>query len=122
MPLSQTVQALVSNNAVPAWNKLRIVILFALRYQKTQTNNIATLINLLLSNGASREEVRVGTFLSLRSALINRIVKLVYVFLNIAGSDQRQDDLFSTETLLAKGRSALKGLKASHIRAVTGIH
>lgn len=31
--------------------------------------------------------------------------------LNIAGSDQRQDDLFSAESLLAKGRSALKGLK-----------
>jgi len=38
-------------------------------------------------------------------------VKLVYVLLNIAGADQRQDDLFSTESLLAKGRSALKGLK-----------
>jgi hypothetical protein len=37
--------------------------------------------------------------------------KLVYVFLNISGADQRQDDLFSTESLLAKGRSALKGLK-----------
>ena len=37
--------------------------------------------------------------------------KLVYVLLNVAGADQRQDDLFSTESLLAKGRSALKGLK-----------
>ncbi|KIK95164.1 hypothetical protein PAXRUDRAFT_402229 [Paxillus rubicundulus Ve08.2h10] len=90
----KTVQALLANNTVPAWNKLRVVILYALRYQKTQTSNIATLINLLLSNGASREEAR-----------------LVYVFLNIAGSDQRQDDLFSTGSLLAKGRSALKGLK-----------
>ncbi|KAF8555720.1 Sec1-like protein [Imleria badia] len=90
----KTVQALVSNNSVPAWNKLRVVILYALRYQKTQTSNIATLINLLLSNGVSREEAR-----------------LVYVFLNISGSDQRQDDLFSMESLLAKGRSALKGLK-----------
>ena len=33
----------------------------------------------------------------------------------MAGSDQRQDDLFSTESLLAKGRSALKGLKVSVI-------
>ncbi|KAG8214562.1 Sec1 family-domain-containing protein [Butyriboletus roseoflavus] len=90
----KTVQALVSNNTVPAWNKLRIVILYALRYQKTQMSNIATLINLLLSNGVSREDAR-----------------LVHVFLNIAGSDQRQDDLFSTESLLAKGRSALKGLQ-----------
>lgn len=31
--------------------------------------------------------------------------------MNIAGSDQRQDDIFSTDGLLAMGRSALKGLK-----------
>lgn len=37
--------------------------------------------------------------------------QLVYVVLNIAGSDQRQDDLFSNESFLAMGRSALKGLK-----------
>jgi len=38
-------------------------------------------------------------------------LQLVYVLMNIAGSDQRQDDLFSTDSLLAMGRSALKGLK-----------
>ncbi|KAJ7147096.1 Sec1 family-domain-containing protein [Mycena crocata] len=90
----RSVQAFIANPGVPPWNKLRLVILFALRYQKTQTSNIASLINLLLSNGVSREDAR-----------------LVYVFLNIAGADQRQDDLFSTESLFAKGRSALKGLK-----------
>jgi len=88
------VQALIGNPSLPAWNKLRLVILYALRYQKTQTSTIASLINLLLSNGVSREDAR-----------------LVYVFLNIAGADQRQDDLFSNESLFAKGRSALKGLK-----------
>lgn len=41
----------------------------------------------------------------------NVFLQLVYVLLNIAGSDQRQEDLFSAESLLAKGRSALKGLK-----------
>ncbi|KAI0916911.1 hypothetical protein AcW1_007765 [Taiwanofungus camphoratus] len=88
------VQALVRNPVVPPWNKLRLVILYALRYQKTQSHNVASLITLMLENGVSREDAR-----------------LVYVFLNIAGSDQRQDDLFSAESLLAKGRSALKGLK-----------
>ncbi|KAJ7695941.1 Sec1-like protein [Mycena rosella] len=90
----RSVQAFIANPGVPPWNKLRLVILYALRYQKTQTSNIASLIKLLLSNGVPREDAR-----------------LVYVFLNIAGADQRQDDLFSTESLLAKGRSALKGLK-----------
>ncbi|KAG6814251.1 hypothetical protein H0H92_015366 [Tricholoma furcatifolium] len=90
----RSVQAIITNPSVTPWHKLRIVMLYALRYQTTQTSNIATLINLLLTNGISREDAR-----------------LVYVVLNIAGADQRQDDLFSTESLLAKGRSALKGLK-----------
>ncbi|KAF8073775.1 Sec1-like protein [Lyophyllum atratum] len=90
----RSVQAIITDPGVQPWNKLRLVTLYALRYQKTQTSNIATLINLLLANGVTREDAR-----------------LVYVFLNIAGADQRQDDLFSTESLLAKGRSALKGLK-----------
>ncbi|KAF8964362.1 Sec1-like protein [Flammula alnicola] len=90
----KSVQAIVTDAGVPPWNKLRVVMLYALRYQKTQTPNIATLINLMLANGVSREDA-----------------KLVYVLLNVAGADQRQDDLFSTESLLAKGRSALKGLK-----------
>ncbi|KAF9013529.1 Sec1-like protein [Cyathus striatus] len=90
----KAVQTIITDSGVPPWNKLRVVILYALRYQKMQTANIASLINLMLTNGVSREDA-----------------KLVYVFLNIAGTDQRQDDLFSTESLLAKGRSALKGLK-----------
>ncbi|EJC98087.1 vacuolar protein sorting-associated protein 45 [Fomitiporia mediterranea MF3/22] len=88
------VQNIIRDGAVSPQQKLRIVILFALRYQKTKANDIANLINLALENGVSAEDA-----------------KLVYAFLNIAGSDQRQGDLFSTETLLAKGFSALKGLK-----------
>ncbi|KAJ3834993.1 Sec1 family-domain-containing protein [Lentinula raphanica] len=88
------VQSVIKDSAVSTTHKLRIVILYALRYQKTQATNVANLINLLLEHGVSREDAR-----------------LVYVFLNISGADQRQDDLFSTESLLAKGRSALKGLK-----------
>ncbi|KAF8631676.1 hypothetical protein AX15_002262 [Amanita polypyramis BW_CC] len=90
----KSVQGIVADNALSPWYKLRVVMLYALRYQKTQINNIAFLVNLLLANGVAAEDAR-----------------LVYVILNIAGSEQRQDDLFSTESLLAKGRSALKGLK-----------
>ncbi|KIP09648.1 hypothetical protein PHLGIDRAFT_126102 [Phlebiopsis gigantea 11061_1 CR5-6] len=90
----KSVQTLITNPAVPAWNKLRLVMLYGLRYQKTQSSSVASLINLALENGVQREDAR-----------------LVYVLLNIAGSDQRQEDLFSAESLLAKGRSALKGLK-----------
>lgn len=33
--------------------------------------------------------------------------------LNLAGADQRQDDLFMNENLFSWGKSALKGLKVS---------
>jgi hypothetical protein len=42
----------------------------------------------------------------------------VYAILNIAGADHRQDDLYSTESLLALGRSALKGLKVGYTTTV----
>jgi len=90
----KSVQDIIRNSAVPSDAKLRIVILFALRYQKSKANDISNLIQLMLENGVLREDA-----------------KLVYALLNIAGADHRQDDLFSTETLLAKGFNALKGLK-----------
>ncbi|KAI0310191.1 Sec1 family-domain-containing protein [Amylostereum chailletii] len=90
----KSVQTFIADSTVSARNKLRLVILYALRYQKQQASNIASLINLALQNGVRREDAR-----------------LVYALLNIAGADQRQDDLYSTESLLAFGRSALKGLK-----------
>ena len=31
--------------------------------------------------------------------------------LNLAGADQRQDDLFMNENIFSRGKSALKGLK-----------
>ncbi|KAI0050351.1 Sec1-like protein [Auriscalpium vulgare] len=90
----KTVQAFIADNTVSAFNKLRLVILYALKYQKTQASNIASLINLALQNGVRKEDAR-----------------LVYAILNIAGADQRQDDVYSTESIFALGRSALKGLK-----------
>jgi hypothetical protein len=42
----------------------------------------------------------------------------VYAILNIAGADHRQDDLYSTESLLALGRSALKGLKVGYTATI----
>ena len=61
----QNVQALVTNPAIQPWNKLRLVILYALRYQKTQAQNVASLINLMLENGVSREDARVRMLIGL---------------------------------------------------------
>ena len=58
--LCQSVQDIVKDPALSPMAKLRIVILFALRYQKSKANDIANLINLLLENGVSREDARVS--------------------------------------------------------------
>jgi|SRR5712672_3294412 len=112
----QSVQAFITNNDISPRNKLRLLILYALRYQKTQANNIASLITLALQNGVRPEEARVNTLVLLTLlGLISTRFKLVYAILNIAGADHRQDDLYSTESLLALGRSALKGLKVNRM-------
>ena len=72
----QSVQAVVTDHGVPAWNKLRVVMLYALRYQKTQTANIAALINLMLANGVSREDARVR-FIVMICTLANGILACI---------------------------------------------
>ncbi|KZW00541.1 Sec1-like protein [Exidia glandulosa HHB12029] len=89
----KNVQALVSDPGLGFAYKIRVVMLYALRYQRS-TANINTLVASLTAQGVPAEMTR-----------------LINVVLNIAGADQRQDDLFSNETIFAKGRSALKGLK-----------
>lgn len=51
---------MITDNAVNPIAKLRLVILYALRYQKTQASNIASLINLALQNGVPTEAARVS--------------------------------------------------------------
>lgn len=84
---------LASAKVRPA-SKVRLAILYALRYQKLLGNQIATVVDGLIQNGIPAERAR-----------------LVYVMLNFAGADVRQDDLFMNENLFSRGKSALKGLK-----------
>jgi vacuolar protein sorting-associated protein 45 len=88
---------LLNNPRVPNPNKLRLAILYALRYQKAQGNQIATVVDALIRNGISADKAR-----------------LVYVMLNFAGADVRQDDLFMNDDFFSRGKSALKGLKVSY--------
>ncbi|KAG8944244.1 vacuolar protein sorting-associated protein 45 [Tulasnella sp. 424] len=90
----KAVQTLIAANDVPPLNKLRLAILYALRYQKNSSNATSAVTNSLLQHGVSEQEA-----------------KLVNIVLNVAGADQRQDDLFSTENIFSRGKSALKGLK-----------
>ncbi|BGP03634.1 vacuolar protein sorting-associated protein 45 [Rhodotorula toruloides] len=77
---------------IPQEAKLRLAILYALRYQKMPQNQIAGVVDLLKQQGVPDAE-------------------MVHILLNFAGADQRQDDLFGNENFFSKGKSALKGLK-----------
>ncbi|PVG02686.1 putative vacuolar protein sorting protein VpsB [Serendipita vermifera] len=90
----KSVHELIMKPNIQLFNKLRLVMLYALRYQKQASGNIAALISALKEQGVPAEDAQ-----------------LVYAVLNVAGADQRQDDLFSLENIFAKGRSALKGIK-----------
>lgn len=74
--------------------KLRLACLYALRYQKYSGNQVQQIVAKLLDAGVPES----------RAAL-------VFVLLNMAGADQRQDDLFANENFFSRGKSALKGLK-----------
>ncbi|KAF9514609.1 hypothetical protein BS47DRAFT_1294910 [Hydnum rufescens UP504] len=89
----KTVQTLIASN-IPPVNKLRLAMLYALRYQKNNSNAISSVVDLLVKHGLKEDEA-----------------KLVYVVLHLAGADQRQGDLFSDENIFSRGRSALKGLQ-----------
>jgi vacuolar protein sorting-associated protein 45 len=102
----------------PASNKLRLAILYALRYQKFSGNSIAGVVDALIQSGVSADRARVS--ICPRPDTIDRSIdiqsfllsfQLVYVMLNLAGADQRQDDLFMNENIFSRGKSALKGLK-----------
>jgi hypothetical protein len=93
----QSVISLLSSTKVPPANKLRLAALYALRYQKLTGNAIPQVVDTLIANGVSANRAR-----------------LVYVLLNLAGADQRQDDLFMNENLFSRGKSALRGLKVRY--------
>lgn len=90
----RNVQTMLASNNVGNDAKLRLAILYALRYQKWSGNQI---------DAVARQLIQVG--------LPESDVVLVYVMLNFAGAEQRQDDLFANENLFSRGKSALKGLK-----------
>ncbi|KAG9096034.1 vacuolar protein sorting-associated protein 45 [Ceratobasidium sp. 370] len=89
----RAVMELIQKPGIQLYNKIRLAIIYALRYQRS-SNQIGSVVEALIKAGASESDA-----------------SLVYVMLNIAGADQRQDDLFDNGNIFSRGKSALKGLK-----------
>ncbi|KAI8975455.1 Sec1-like protein [Mycotypha africana] len=90
----KSIQRLIESPTIDEDSKVRLVLLYALRYERMSNNMIKSLIGLLDKVGVNER----------KSALVPAI--LFY-----AGYQQRQDDLFSNQSFLSRGKSALKGLK-----------
>ncbi|KAF9919279.1 vacuolar protein sorting-associated protein 45 [Lobosporangium transversale] len=90
----KNLQRLISSPTVSEASKIRLVQLYSLRYEKYQGNAVASLIDLLYKNGLSEREIAT-----------------LDILMQYGGASHRQDDLFSNESILSRGRSALKGLK-----------
>ncbi|KAI8976487.1 Sec1-like protein [Pilobolus umbonatus] len=90
----RSIQAALDNPGLSEDAKLKLVLLYALRYERMSNNAIKGLIEHLDRIGVSEK----------KSALIPNL-------LYYAGYQQRQVDLFSNQTFLSRGKSALKGLK-----------
>ncbi|KAI8886728.1 Sec1-like protein [Backusella circina FSU 941] len=90
----KNIQRLIQTPQITEEAKIRLVLLYALRYERMSSNAIKTLIESLDNVGVSE-----------------RKSSLVPAMLDYAGYQQRQDDLFSNQSILSRGKSALKGLK-----------
>ncbi|KAJ2407718.1 vacuolar protein sorting-associated protein 45, partial [Coemansia sp. RSA 2530] len=90
----KALRALISDAKITAENKVRCAILYALRYERAQSNAIAELKQLLTSNGVDADQVA-----------------SIDVVLRYAGAGERQSDLFQNENLFSRGRSIFKGLQ-----------
>ncbi|KAG0145717.1 hypothetical protein CROQUDRAFT_78586 [Cronartium quercuum f. sp. fusiforme G11] len=90
----KNVKEMISSPAISPEAKIRLAVLYALRYQKFGGNAIIAIVDLLQQNGIPEQDAR-----------------LVYVILHFAGADERQDDLFANSNFFSRGKSALKGLK-----------
>ncbi|KAI9228698.1 MAG: Sec1 family protein [Piptocephalis tieghemiana] len=90
----RNLKELLGNPGIGEMNKIRLVMIYALRYEKSTMNATRELEDLLLAQGIS-----------------GRKVALIGDLLSLAGSDQRQDDLFQNDNIFSRGNRVLQGIK-----------
>ncbi|ELT93726.1 hypothetical protein CAPTEDRAFT_126905 [Capitella teleta] len=90
----QKIKSLIANEKTREQDAVRLVMLYALRYEKHSSNDITALMGALQRKGVSE-----------------RLRKMVPAVLEYAGQKVRGSDLFETETPIAMTKKFLKGLK-----------
>lgn len=90
------IQQLLANPDVSEISKIKVVLLYALRYEKSSNNSTKQLVDQLASIGVNEQ----------RCGLVDAIIKF-------AGADQRQEDIFLNMDVLSKTKAVFKGLKGA---------
>ncbi|KAK6098847.1 hypothetical protein BDEG_21289 [Batrachochytrium dendrobatidis JEL423] len=90
----KTLQSIINDGTIEEDVKLRLVMLYALRYEKFPNNALSTLTNLLRNSGVSDKKIM-----------------CIPGILQFACSDQRLEDLLSNSDILSRTKNVFKGLK-----------
>lgn len=91
----RTLQQIIGDEAVSSDAKLRLVLLYALRYERHPQNALRILLGML-------ESV---------AHLSSADLAVVDIMLSYAGAAARQGELFDDDSIFSKARSGIKGLK-----------
>ncbi|KAJ3031578.1 vacuolar protein sorting-associated protein 45 [Rhizophlyctis rosea] len=112
----KNLKQLIERPNVPDDVKVRLVLLYALRYEKSQSNATAQLVELLARSKVSEKKTSVSS--TMTYPIINDLLirttfmpQLVKQMLQYAGSDHRLEDIFSNQNVFARTRNVFRGLK-----------
>jgi len=88
------VQNLIKRSSITDESKIKLVLLYTIRYGMQNRNEVNSLIELLIQNGIPEEKT-----------------KIVEQFIKYVELDQRQNEESTTSTIFDKGKNVIKGLK-----------
>ena len=98
----QTVQRLLQSPSIPADNKLRLVALYAIRYEKHPSNALAVLLDLLTAAAGLPHH---------RAAVVRKIVAYHHSLQAVPASSTGFSDLFENSSIFSGARDRFRGLK-----------
>ncbi|KAJ2311652.1 vacuolar protein sorting-associated protein 45, partial [Coemansia sp. RSA 2704] len=92
----KAVRALIGDAKIRAENKVRCVVLYALRYERAPGNATDELKRQLSASGVDAD-----------------MVAMVDVVLRYAGARERQSDIFQNENIFSRGKNMFRGLQGT---------
>ncbi|KAI9017038.1 Sec1-like protein [Gaertneriomyces semiglobifer] len=90
----KTLRQLLPNSQIPVDRRIRLLLLYALRYEKSVNSVTNELVNLMIQSGVPESKL----------AVVSQLIQY-------AGTDSRLEDIFSNHNLISRTRNVFKGLQ-----------